>query len=167
MKTKQFTRNLLSFLKINCLITSALLIFFSCSNNKGSNETNDPLLKVIAQLDSSYKKTGNIVYLILPNEGCAGCISEAEDFTKKHYSFSAKLRFIFTKVKSVKTLKNKLGKEVMNNENVMIDRNNLIPYPDVTNSIYPMIVYVKDGSVYKVAYQSPKDSELSQIKEFF
>jgi len=102
-------------------------------------------------------------YVVIPNQGCEGCISTVEDFVKKHYATNDHIRYVFTRIQSVKLLRIKLGNEVMNSSKVLLDTANVIVYPDETKAIYPMIVKISDGLIAGIIYQSPESDALQEL----
>ncbi|HVI45296.1 MAG TPA: hypothetical protein VM802_10515 [Chitinophaga sp.] len=102
-------------------------------------------------------------YVVIPNEGCEGCISTAESFVKKNIHAAANIRYIFTRIQSSKLLKIKLGNDVMSSNRVLLDTANIIEYPDKANNIYPMVIILHDGKIARVTYQSPASNGLSGL----
>lgn len=134
-----------------------LLILFanSCKEQYGS------LTSAIKKIDPQTLPTGS--YVIIPNQGCEGCISTAEDFVKKHYATSEGIRYIFTRIQSAKLLKIKLGSEVINSSKVLLDTANIIVYPDKAKAIYPMIIKMSDGHIAGITYQSPDSDGFAEL----
>lgn len=142
--------------RLNCsLILLCTLILGACSEN------NAVLRKSIQALDSKMFSEGK--YVIIPNQGCEGCISHAEAFVKKHITEQDNIRYIFTKIQSVKLLKIKLGSDVISNSKIFLDTANTIEYPDKKNDIYPMIVTVHGQKITTINYQSPSDDGLAGL----
>ncbi len=137
-----------------CLL---FLLVSACSNDHAK------LDQTIATLDANKPVAGS--YVIIPNQGCEGCISTAEAFVKKHVDRSDNIRYIFTRIQSVKLLRIKLGSNVMSSSKVLLDTANMIEYPDKEKEIYPMIVTLKDHKIDKVTYQSPDDAGLDILIE--
>lgn len=99
--------------------------------------------------------------IILPNTGCSGCITVVEDFAKTNASEYLNVLFVFTKIVSKKTLKNKLGNEFLKLKNVYLDtRNEWASIIAGENEIYPAVLYLKNGKVAQTRYQSPKDANV-------
>lgn len=119
------------------------------------------LNRAIAALDKHQLSTGS--YVIIPNQGCEGCISTAEAFVKNNIAKSDSIRYIFTRIQSVKLLRIKLGSNVISSSKVLLDTANMIEYPDKGKEIYPMIVTVKDHQISRIAYQSPDDEGLGTL----
>ena len=94
-------------------------------------------------------------YIIIPNQGCEGCISQAEAFVKKNITKKDSIRYIFTRIQSTKLLKIKLGSDIMSSNKVLLDTANIIEYPDKKNEIYPMTVTISNHRITNVTYQSP------------
>jgi len=134
---------------------SLLLLFASCTGK------HDPLLKALQQLDKQPLSAGH--YVIIPNQGCDGCISTAESFVKSNHGVLPEVKYIFTRTQSYKLLRIKLGSEVMNDSRVMIDSADVIPYPEKGKEIYPMIVSMENGEITDIKYQSPGSDGLSGL----
>lgn len=95
-------------------------------------------------LDST---TVNCQYIMLiPNSGCTGCISDAEYFFKE-YNDKNEILFIFTHVISNKDLRIRLGKENVQQENVLIDKNDDFYFEKYQESIYPIVAVIKNKKV--------------------
>ncbi|SFF02452.1 hypothetical protein SAMN05518672_11496 [Chitinophaga sp. CF118] len=137
------------------LIFLCALILGACSEN------NESLRKSIYALDANMLSTGN--YVIIPNQGCEGCISHAEAFVKKNIANSDSIRYIFTRIQSIKLLKIKLGNEIMSSRKMLLDTANTIEYPDKKNDIYPMIVTVHNHRITNITYQSPDSNGLTEL----
>ena len=105
-------------------------------------------------------KTDSIKYLIVvPSGGCSGCISEGINFIKDNIEVLNKhrseLRIVFTAVTSLKTLKNNVGESVLNSSISYIDHNNSYFTP-CNESIYPVVLYLKNKTVNSFHYKSPQ-----------
>lgn len=134
-----------------------LLSLFACKQPHGE------LLQALRTVDGHPLTTGH--YVIIPNQGCEGCISTAEDFVKRHYTSSADVKYIFTRAQSLKLLRIKLGSEVMGSSKVLVDSANVIRYPEKEKDIYPMIVTIKDADIVGIKYQSPEEDGLGVVLE--
>jgi len=107
------------------------------------------------------------VYAVIPNQGCEGCISEAENFVITHASLSeSNVTYIFTKIQSLKVLKYKLGSKIYSLPNVKIDTANIIVFPKDENNIYPMFIYTQANQINKIEYQSPNQNGLINLKSY-
>jgi len=123
-----------------------MLIFNACTEDHAS------LYKSIHSLDTDMLSTGT--YVIIPNQGCEGCISQAEAFVKKNITKN-NIRYVFTRIQSTKLLRIKLGNDIMSSRKILLDTANIIVYPDKKNNIYPMTVTVSDHKITRIIYQSP------------
>lgn len=141
--------------KLNYKYILCLLLITACADDHAD------LRKAIKTLDALQPATGS--YVIIPNQGCEGCISTAEAFVKKHIDRQDNIRYIFTRIQSVKLLRIKLGSKVMSSSKILLDTTNLIGYPDKKKHIYPMIVTIKDHEIDEVIYQSPDDAGLDVL----
>lgn len=105
-------------------------------------------------------------YLVIPNSGCSGCISSAEDMLKRGINQSNQVKYVLTKIESLKMLSYKMGFDVTKNEKIIIDKQNLFNSGPL-KSIYPQILLIskEDGSVYRKIDISPKEDGLRILKE--
>jgi hypothetical protein len=101
--------------------------------------------------------------VILPGMGCHGCIQEGEFFMKK-YVGNQDVLFVLTRFSSLKILQQKTGITINEYSNIYVDRDNLFSFP-TGNSIYPCIVWLKDGKVVKHMFQSPQNNAFLQMEE--
>lgn len=103
------------------------------------------------------------VCLVLPEVGCGGCIASGVFFFKENkeafLNGQKKYLIIFTAIKSKKMLFRSLGVSSLEPYNCILDENNdyLV---EGNNSIYPLVLYLKKGSIYKVEYQSPDSGDV-------
>lgn len=112
-------------------------------------------------LDNKLDITNNIEYVvIIPNEGCGGCISYMEDFYNNHKN-NANILYIFSNIISKKILMNKIGYPT---ENTLLDyKNEVMNYYPSDKKIYPCILEIYNKKIKKVYYQSPFEDGISII----
>ena len=144
----------------NCLSTEA------DKKNRKIIHTQAELLEAIKGLDTTYSPVGKQIYLVLPNQGCEGCISVAENFVIQHYKTDQHIKYIFTKIVSKKLLRIKLSDSVMYSSQVILDSTNLIKYPEFNKTIYPMIVYIENNTINHLNYQSPEDDGIMKMEAY-
>lgn len=128
-----------------------IITLASCSSRKETISLFNSFLSKELCPDSLLHKK---MIVIIPNEGCGGCISVAEDFYQRNCQRNDIL-FVFTNVLSLKNLKYKIQ---INFQNTIIDDENR--YTDnlpAETRIYPCILYLSEGKVVKINYQSPKE----------
>lgn len=136
------------------LIITGLISFtlFSCSvEKKTKSEFEDKL--------ATFTPKGNLdglkAVVLLPGEGCSGCISDTERFVKT-LSVEDGVKVIFTAVKSVKILRMKLQID-LEVDHFIVDRENVFNQGR-TYSIYPTVFLVAEGKVVDYEYISPSGS---------
>ncbi|WP_146250886.1 thioredoxin domain-containing protein [Algoriphagus aquaeductus] len=112
------------------------LIFMGCSNSN-SKEIED------------FSKKTPLVYI--PNAGCPGCISFAEEFLLRNKG-SKCVSFILVNVLSEKQLKIKLGYDILDYLNITLENGEIFDQYGVSG-FYPFIVY----STGKVDEISPEN----------
>jgi len=167
MKTKLIT-HYFPLIKNYLLLILMFLCLFSCTsiNEKKVQPRDanlDSLLSSIKAVDKQFSPDTRSVYLILPNEGCEGCISTAEQYVLSNFKKNENMKFIFTRITSKKILKAKLTDSVLRYPNILLDTINLISFPDKSKSIYPLVVLVEKGNVVDLVYQSPEENGLDFI----
>ena len=91
--------------------------------------------------------------VIIPNAGCTGCISEAEDFFFNNKDES--IFFIFTKIFSMKDFRLKVGNRIGNRKNAYVDDENVFMCEDESISLYPIVVDVRDMEHLSWEYLNP------------
>ncbi|WP_339693905.1 hypothetical protein [uncultured Roseivirga sp.] len=94
--------------------------------------------------------------IVIPGEGCGGCISSATYFVTENYESLRDVAIVFTGVQDTKLLKNQIGDEFLNKENVFIDSNNFLMKREVRSS-YPYTLKmsssrVTDFTLFEEAY---------------
>jgi hypothetical protein len=112
-----------------------VLILLGC--NKNENISSSKFLKTT--------KYNTFPLIVIPNAGCPGCISEAEQILIE-YKGEDFVNFLLCNVISIKQLKIKLGYDILDYSNVAIDSSNVLSKLDVSG-FYPIILYSKDSLV--------------------
>jgi hypothetical protein len=129
---------------IRIIITMITCFFLSSCNTKQNYAQ-----YLNQQLKLNYSTyTGNYdTIIIIPREGCSTCIIEANSFFDNNKNNSSYL-FIFTKLSTQKELTILFGKEIMQSDNVLIDKKNLFHIFDEPDSHYPLILTKKADNDY-------------------
>jgi hypothetical protein len=133
-------------------------------------QLSEPALKKLAnEICSLNKKTdlpsGRNIYLILPNQGCEGCITSAEQYTQDNYN-NPHIYYVFTRINSVKLLRLILTNKVFYSKHILLDTANKITYPDDNMKIYPMVAFGDKGKISRIEYQSPASDGLKDIDAY-
>lgn len=134
------------------MLIFSLLFFSACVSNQDFKTQIKDALDEIETFDyDAYDYA-----IIIPEAGCSGCISEAEDFYKSHKADN--IYFIFTKLVSRKDLRLKLGFDVESERNVFIDEELLFLSSDNEINVYPIVVDIRDKEHLKWMFlESGKD----------
>lgn len=135
------------------------LLFSSCGDNELKKET-EFLTNAINQvpIDNHYKWI-----VILPGLGCHGCIQEGEYFLKNHIE-NNEIFYVLLKTPSLKILQQKTEVNLLNRQNVLIDKEFIFNIP-TQNNIYPCVVTLKEGKVVKHSFQSPETTALYDLEK--
>ena len=123
------------------LITYFILIIsmMSCSfQEKYEDKLHHELMKLDETIFDNYS-----FVIIIPEEGCSGCISEAESFYLEHKN-DPQIFYIFTNISSIKSIKLRVGKDVINQRNVYIDIKNKFLSIDYNINVYPIILDIRN-----------------------
>jgi thioredoxin-related protein len=119
-----------------------LIIFILASCTKSYS---DKLLGVFYTIQD--KSTFDYKYLIIiPNSGCTGCISFAENFFMENKD-NQEMFFVFTKIFSKKDLKIRIGRDNLTRSNVYIDDENRLYLSQYEENIYPVVFIFQDKKV--------------------
>ncbi|KYG75584.1 hypothetical protein [Roseivirga spongicola] len=140
--------------KIIILFISILVI--ACSKN--SNPKLEEVNSIIKSGNLNHEFYLETAILIIPNAGCEGCITNSENFVMTNIDRTNQLDIIFTAVSSIKGLKLKLGRDLVERENVFVDTDNIF-YSSTLASIYPSIVYLKDKKAVQIEEVSPYNEQ--------
>lgn len=147
---------------MNKLFLSFLLIAVipSCSSKRATiDKFNNSIFK---ELPGIYNASQKEFIILIPNQGCGGCITTAENFYKQ-YQEREQFLFIFTNVISRKMLAFKVQ---INPGNTLIDTDDtflkLLPAKE---RIYPCILYIKKGKIEALFYQSPQEAGFDIVKQ--
>lgn len=134
-------------------ITLILLFItiFSCKEEESAIETEH-----LKKVTNSLKVSGNVhSIIILPGLGCKGCIQEVEMFMQENIE-NKDIVFVLTKIESLKILQAKIGIQLNDYENIVIDRNNEFVLK-TNNTIYPCIITMENGKYVSHEFQSPQN----------
>lgn len=142
-------------IKIKCFLMAAVALGSCQPDNRKA------LAESVSQL--IHPDSTNEIVVVIPNQGCQGCISEAEKFVLNNYNKLDNVNYIFTQIHSVKLLKLRLGDSVIFSPKVKLDVKNEISYPEKAKEIYPMIVYYQDAEIKKIDYQSPQSEGFKNL----
>lgn len=127
-------------------------IFYSCKDNDYEAFLMD---KIQNNLGNEMRTVD--AFVILPGQGCSGCISEGEKFLIENSENYQSVKFILTKIVSKKILKQKIGNIIYNAPNVYIDSLGVFTSTSFHETIYPTILYMKYGELDDIEYQSPNN----------
>lgn len=118
------------------------LLINGCKDTQSESEI---IKRIIQNLNQNNKYN---VAIIIPEGGCVGCISLAEEFVRKNKN-NTKILFIFTRMFSQKELKSKIDISTPLPSNIHFDVKNeyalSFEYPE---SDYPLVIYFNNDSHY-------------------
>lgn len=137
-------------------LTLILFLLVGCKENKF--EIYDPLIKEIKQNKVDLGQYD--VIMLVPSEGCGGCINGAESFLVNSYDKASKKKMLFvvTGHSSKKTLRIRLGEKVLNNPDIIADYKHLFDKPPFMGD-YPKVMYLENGNIVDVKDVDPGSSE--------
>jgi hypothetical protein len=145
------TSTSLRWLKIKNSIFWLLLALVGCT----SVETKERMLLAEVVQDITKKDIIHNIraYILIPNAGCDGCISTAEQFMIDNIKKYSDVQFILTGIGSKKLYKNRFG-ALLQNPKVLSDYQNTAGANNL-HTIYPKIFYMKNGQITKIVEASP------------
>ena len=139
-----------------------LVLYLFCSCNFKGDRKNSNIIKNVNTFVRSHNIVRDTYLVVVPNQGCPGCITVAEQFVKENYS-NKKLTIVFTSVMSLKILKNQMGEEILNSQNVFIDSSDVL-LNQIPDAYYPFWVHIKGNKIGEVFFQSPKISAMDELR---
>lgn len=139
-----------------------LLLSIVMASCRGNNETTEEIVEYYKKKGITFDKEVECC-VILPEVGCEGCIAAGVQlFLDNKESFlktQKKNLIVFTKINSLKMLLRTLGLSSLEDFNCYLDLKN--DYSVVgENSIYPLILHLKDGKITKAEFQSPYSNDV-------
>lgn len=147
------------------LLLLLCIIVISC---KEKDKTTNEATKFYEEKGISFDK--QLEYcIILPEVGCIGCIASGVGFFLNNKDFFLKTQkknfIVFTAVNSKKQLFRTLELTSLADFNCYLDlENNYLVGGN--NSIYPLVLHLKNGKIIKAEYQSPySENILEQLEK--
>lgn len=153
--------------KIHLLFLLLCIIVISC---KEKNKTTNEVTRFYQEKGISFDK--ELEYcIILPELGCEGCIASGVDFFLNNKNFFLKTQkknfIVFTAVNSKKQLFRTLKLSSLDDFYCCLDLKNDYLVSG-NNSIYPLVLYLKNGKIINAEYQSPySENILEQLEKEF
>lgn len=114
------------------------LFFLSACGNGYERDLSQKVLDYCLENDCAEYE----VFIIIPQAGCPGCISSAENWARQHIDDEGIL-FVFTNILSEKMLQGRFrhyGIDTSVRHNVMVDRENNFFVEEYIESEYPYVV---------------------------
>ena len=145
-------------MRYNIFLSLFLLLLSSCNTqNQEINQFTSSLSEFLP--DFTLDKIDYVI--IIPNQGCGGCITGAEEFYKENKERS-NLIFIFTNIISQKILNQKVN---ISQNNTFLDTSNaILKAYHKGKSIYPCVLTVKNKIISEIEYQTPENDVFHKIK---
>lgn len=126
------------------IVISLLFSVISCSIRKDLDYWNEILENITTDDIQAYTSV-----IIIPGAGCTGCISQAERYYMDNKD-SNEILFVFTNITSKKTLRLRMGTEILTSRNVLFDFSDSIFPHEYADKIYPHIISINNGHVTNV-----------------
>lgn len=118
------------------LLFDCIVLVCSCSQIK--EDYADMVVRRLEENDVNLTNYSHVV--VIPELGCGGCISEAENFFRENTEEN--ILFIFTKISSMKEMRLHLGK-LIEQKNVLIDNERLYVSEKEEMNVYPIIIDIR------------------------
>ncbi|OEK06686.1 hypothetical protein [Roseivirga misakiensis] len=140
------------------IVVLIVVLVTSCNNQKKIiSELGSVLQNKSSKLGIDFNKKE--VLVIIPRTGCSDCIGTADLYYKEASYDPSRIQFVFTRIQSVKTLKIRMGKDIVRKEFVHIDSESRFSTGKL-HSIYPLIVRLEEGEIKGIEYLSPDKKNL-------
>ena len=102
--------------------------------------------------------------VVVPREGCGGCISDACGFLVRNQTkFRPDVSIVFTGVEDQKLLKKQVGNKFINDAHVKIDLDNYFLAPVIASS-YPMLIVLKNNGTELKSISQLNTADFKQLK---
>ncbi|MFZ2906531.1 MAG: hypothetical protein WAZ98_10045 [Cyclobacteriaceae bacterium] len=111
----------------------------------------DILEAKLLEINSNILDSKSII--VIPREGCGGCIQNATFFVKNRFD-SIESTVIFTGVGDRKLLHLQLGDKVLANNKCFVDTGNILMESQLT-SIYPIIIFLENNKIRSIETYTP------------
>ena len=134
-------------MRIFLFLISLTFLFENCSQNADHQN----LINLVENLDPNYNKS--MAYVIIPDAGCPGCLSAAEQILIDNIG-SDKIRFLLTDILSFKEVRIKLGVDVEDYNNVILDKKNMAAKYKVS-LFYPAVLYSRGERIEYISPDNP------------
>lgn len=145
------------------IIIMSLMLLVSCGSDKRIKLFNSKIQQHYSALGGNPVDLSKInAIILLPREGCEGCISDASQMAIDLLAERSDIAVIFTVVNDLKLLHRQYGNSLLKNDLVSIDLQNLFR-DDRVMSIYPQIAYMKNGKCYKVEEFGNESEEFMRL----
>lgn len=127
----------------------AFLLLFCLYFKSDNKRYTDKLAEEIEEGFSNDELEKYETIVLIPESGCTGCISEAENFFLKNKE-KTNILFLFTKFQIEKDLKLKLRINSLNSSNIFLDKENRYYLSKYDECKYPVVISLRKGKVYKI-----------------
>ncbi len=139
---------------------SLAIVIASCKSIEEKQK--DDITNLINQYFSQNNIPKTPYTIILPNQGCMGCITVAENFLIENAQDS-RCTFILTSIMSLKVLKTKLGGDIINSTRVHLDKENFFGN-NINQLIYPVIIWEEKGETF-LYFQKPGENAFEVLRK--
>ena len=141
-------------MKITPIVLLLVIVGFACRNEKFPAES--AIFEKLKTARNDLDKYEAIVFII--SSGCSGCISTAESLliNQCRQDDVNKILFVLTRYSSVKQARIRLGSDIIENDNVIVDTKN--DYSNFLNQ-YPVVFFLDDGHLTDLSVIKPGAEE--------
>lgn len=150
---------------LSIFLLSILLI--ACSEIKKQSQLKmvDRTLKSAMKVYGLETSRANyFAYVIIPGTGCAGCITHAEMLLHENIELSDRVCFVLTNIESLKMLRNKLGNDVLDRVNVVLDKDDHFFEGELISTFPKVLILDGDGSVSQIFDVSLEQDGIGLLK---
>lgn len=114
------------------------IVITACSCSQIKEDYADMVVRKLEEKNINLTDYSHIA--VIPELGCGGCISEAENFFRENREQN--ILFIFTKISSMKEIRLRLGK-MIEQKNVLIDNEQFYASKEEEINVYPIIIDIR------------------------
>jgi hypothetical protein len=130
------------------ILVLSLIVAISCISCQQKESGGNIATGLLTQLNQGHSLDKIERVIVIPGEGCPGCISDAADFAERNIDKMPGTMVVFTRVLDKKLMRSKFKREFLAHDRVVIDSSNLLDRSDLLES-YPVVLSLQKGEYRK------------------
>ncbi|GIV37715.1 MAG: hypothetical protein KatS3mg032_2094 [Cyclobacteriaceae bacterium] len=132
------------------MLVAYLIMLTSCTSRQLTDRVTKNFLSFLYAQGYSPEVDGRQVYFVITLEGCNGCIDACLDFVTNQYR-DEKLKIVLTQSTGPKSMKLRVGEQLVTDPKVIKDYDNTLQKYEVVN-FEPVVFFFEDSKPIKYIY---------------